>query len=448
MRKFINKKYLIIAAAVVAVLILGYFATTDSFKSIFGSSNKEEVTYKTQEEEKNVFVRFDMEAYDKIQENLWEEALDEQLSELFRLSLAKAASTTPESIILATKDRAGTAKMLFENFEKIENEEDKRKLALDTLIVVTFNLRPSGRSGIFTSKEETALRENVSNIDRSKDLYSDLGVGKEASDEEIEKAYLAKREELASKGTPEAAEEIEKLDYAKGVLSDEKTKTLYDENQIEPTVFTKKIGRTLYLHFSKISPTTLQEFGNALINASTTPNLDSMIIDLRENIGGSLDFAPYFLGLFLGQNQYAFDLYRKGDYEPIRTPIPKVSDLSKYKETAVLTNEVTQSTAEVISAAFKRFNLGKVVGTKTKGWGTVENTYALDTKITEGEKYSLFLVNSITLRDDGSPIEGAGVDPNVNTEESDWKQELYNHFDSQGLISAIIQSIESDPIEK
>jgi C-terminal processing protease CtpA/Prc len=448
MQNFIKKKYLLVGAAIIAVLILGYFATTDSFKNIFGSSNKEEVTYKTTEEAENIFVRFDMEAYDKIQENLWEVASDEQLSELFRLSLAKAASTTPDNIVLATKDRAGVAKMLSENFIKLDNDDAKKKIAVDTLIVLTFNLRPNGRSGVFTLKDETALRDNVSNIDKSKDLYGDLGVGKEASENEIEKAYENKKQELASKGTPEAEQEIEKIDYAKKVLTDENSKILYDENKIEPTVFSRVIGRTFYLHFNKISPTTLQEFGNALISASTTPSLDSMIIDLRGNIGGSLDFAPYFLGLFLGQNQYAFDLFRRGEYETIRTPIPKIPDLSKYKETAILTDSITQSTAEVITVAFKRFNLGKIVGVNTRGWGTVENTYALDTKITEGEKYSLFLVNSITLREDGEPIEGRGVDPNVNTSDGGWKTELYNNFNSQGLVSAIIQSVESKPLVK
>lgn len=447
MKNFINKKHLVIGAAVAVVLIFGCLATTDSFKKFIGFSSNEEVVYKTPEEASDVFVRFDMEAYDKIQENLWEKVTDEQLSDLFRLSLAKAASTTPDSIALATKDRTGVAKMLSVNFNPLK-EEERKKLAVDTLIVLTFNLRPNGRSGVFTSKDETALRDNVSNIDKSKDLYNDLGVQKGASQEEIEKAYENKKQELVSKGTPESEQELEKVDYAKKVLTDENSKILYDENKIEPTVFTKIIGRTFYLHFNKISPTTLQEFGNALISASTTPSLDSMIIDLRGNIGGSLDFAPYFLGLFLGQNQYAFDLFRQGNYEAIRTPIPKVVDLSRYKETAILTDSATQSTAEVITAAFKRFNLAKIVGVPTRGWGTIENTYALETEITKGEKYSLFLVNSITLRDDGDSIEGRGVDPNVNTSESDWKQELYNNFNSQGLISAIIQSVESEPIRK
>jgi len=36
-----------------------------------------------------------------------------------------------------------------------------------------------------------------------------------------------------------------------------------------------------------------------------------MIIDLRGNIGGDLDFPQAFLGLFIGPNQYAFDLTTK-----------------------------------------------------------------------------------------------------------------------------------------
>jgi C-terminal processing protease CtpA/Prc len=81
--------------------------------------------------------------------------------------------------------------------------------------------------------------------------------------------------------------------------------------------------------------------------------------------------------------------------------------------------------------------MAKVVGKTTRGWGTVENTYPMDTVIDEEEKYILLLVNSITLRDDGQPIEGRGVTPDVDISNPNWKNELSKNFKSESMISAL-----------
>jgi len=40
--------------------------------------------------------------------------------------------------------------------------------------------------------------------------------------------------------------------------------------------------------------------------------LDSLILDLRGNIGGSVDVLPYLLGPFIGQNNYAYQFLHQG----------------------------------------------------------------------------------------------------------------------------------------
>jgi C-terminal processing protease CtpA/Prc len=207
------------------------------------------------------------------------------------------------------------------------------------------------------------------------------------------------------------------------------------------------MGNTLYIYMSKISPTSLGEFARAVDTASTTKNLDSMILDLRGNVGGSLDFVQNFMGLFLGQNQYAFDLFHKGIYEAQRTVQPKFPLVDRFKEIGIITDNMTQSTAYFISATFKRLHLGKTVGVNTRGWGTVENTYPITTPIDASTTYSLLLVNSITLRDDNQPIEGRGVDPDVSTADPKWKDTLSEVFHSSSLIKALKQTAVEPPIE-
>jgi C-terminal processing protease CtpA/Prc len=172
-----------------------------------------------------------------------------------------------------------------------------------------------------------------------------------------------------------------------------------------------------------------------------------MIIDLRGNIGGDLTFPQYLLGLFIGDNQYAFDLYHQGNYETQRTVVAQFAELEKYGELAILTDNMTQSTAELTTAVFKGRRLAYVVGATTRGWGSVENTYPLKTIIDPTQTYSLLLVNSLTLRDDNQPIESNGVVPNVNISDKNWKQELSNYFHSSSLIGAIEQTVTQPPLK-
>jgi C-terminal processing protease CtpA/Prc len=435
--EFLKRRWILICILLAAVVAVGgtyYWKTTHA---------AEQAAFKTQEE-KDVYVRFEMEAYDSIKSNYWKQLEDSDLVQLFQLSIQKAANLS-DPPFPASIDRAGVAKMFTEVINSATSTEAKKELTLNTLIIALYNLAPTGRNNLYTQKDETAMRQEVANVNPEVNLYSDLGLQKGASVAEVESAYKEKEAILAQATTTEAKAELEKIAYAHKVLASDDDKARYDEGQIEPTTFARVMGKTLYISMSKISPTTLQEFGKAIDNASSTPNLASMILDFRGNIGGALDFAAYFLGLFTGQNKYAFDLYKQGDYLTQRTMIGKFDELSRYKEIAILTDSMTQSTAEVITAMLKQFNMAYVVGTPTRGWGTVENTFPLETVIDPSEKYTLLLVHSLTLRDDGQPIEGAGVDPDVNTNDKNWQSRLGEYFRSQSLIDAISKSSAESP---
>ncbi|MFZ2621067.1 MAG: S41 family peptidase [Minisyncoccia bacterium] len=401
-------------------------------------------SYKTVEEN-DLYVRFDMEAYDKIAENYWMKTKESDLVGLFQLSLQKTQNlgTLPA---LASTTRAGVAKMLFDAINLATSTDAKKNLALGVLNVALYNLAPAGRDGLLSSIQQKQLQQEVTNVNPEKDLYKDLGVAKGAPTSEVETAYIEKKEELTKIATPEAKVELEKVTYAHQVLTDKNNKNLYDQAQIEPTVWKHVIGKTLYLSMSKISPNTLQEFAKIIDGASTTPGLDSMILDLRGNIGGALDFAPAFIGLFIGPNQYAFDLFHQDEYKPQRSTIGKYPELSRFADIAIITDNMTQSTAEVITAMFKRFNLGHVVGTNTRGWGTVENTFPIDTVIDSNEKYTMLLVQYLTLREDGQPIDGRGVDPHVNINDKSWKTQVSKTFKSQSLVDAVLKQAVKPPL--
>ena len=395
--------------------------------------------YKTKYE-KDVYVRLNMEIYDTVVKNYWQKVDEKELAELYRLSLAKAINN--ESVILKTQDRTGVAEMLAEGYSTLA--PDKRKeIALNTGIIILANLAPQGRSGLLSEQQETAFRDNVNNVNRERNLYESLGLADKSDIESVERAYEEKKKELENDPSPEAQEKLQEVLYAREVLADAGSKAIYDETQSEPTLISRKMASgAVYLDLSKISNTTLQEVANNFAQYSDENPPKGLIIDLRGNTGGALDFAKYFLSFFLGPNQYAYDLFQQGEYHPERTPkFAKVGYLSDLNDVAVLVDGVSQSTSELLAASFKRFRLGKIVGTQSKGWGTVENTFPLETTLGDGNKYSVLLVHSLTLRDDGEPIEGRGVDPDINIENDGWQSLLSDQFESKAFITDLVRVV-------
>ncbi len=394
-------------------------------------------------EEANIYVRFDMEAFDKIKANYWNKLSDADLAEHFHLSLQKALGT---NTTLGSTTRAAVAQMLSAAFLATSSPAGQRLLAAQTVSIALQNLQPVTRSGLLSQAQVTQLSQEVTNVNPSVDLYQNLGLEKGAKPEAVDAAYKAKEATLAGTTSPEGKAQLKEVAYAHKVLTDTNSKSLYDQAQIEPTIFSHTLGKTLYLNITKIAPNTLREFALAVDAASTTP-LDSLLIDLRGNIGGDLSFLQGFLGLFVGQNEYAFDLYHLGDYVPERTTVPYFEELGRFRQIALLTDNMTQSTAELTATTFKKFHLGVVVGGTTRGWGTVEQVIPMDTVIDPNTKYTMLLVSSITLREDNQPIESRGVTPNIDTSLATWRNELGQYFMSASLIRALKEEATTPPLK-
>ena len=401
------------------------------------------VQYKTAAEN-DPYVRFDMEVYDAIVANYWKQATSSDMAQLFQLSVQKAGNF-PAVPTVVSQDRTGVANMIAREFKTATSTSAEKNLAINTVIVALYNLAPQGRDQLLSSVQETELRQTVANINPANDLYQNIGVTKGATMQEIAAGYMKTKADLAHATTSDVEAKREQTLYSYQVLNNPIDKSIYDQTQIEPTVFGHIMGNTLYVYIEKISPSTISDFARVVDSASTTPHLSSMILDVRNNVGGDLTFPQYFLGLFLGQNQYAFDLFHQGDYQTQRTVTPHFPELDRYTEYAVLTNNMTQSTAELLTSILKKFRIAHVVGTKTRGWGSVENTYPIQTSIGPNEKYSLLLVNSLTLRDDNQPIEVNGVLPDVDIQNSQWKQILAQTIRSTSLQQAIINTITVAP---
>lgn len=384
----------------------------------------------------NVYVQFLLEIYDTVKDNYWDKIDDKKLTKLYALGVEKLTGQ-PQNTTPANRDEL--KRMLTEVVENIPDQDKQKNLAVTLGNVVLANLSPFERSRLFTSKVEKELRDNVSNIDKSIDLYKVLGVDKNTPLDKIKQTYEQKASELTKDKSPEAQKKLAEAGRAFATLGRADSKKFYDQNGAETTITSRVIEPDIfYLQLKKISPQTFDEFQTVTAAVNNQP-LTSLILDLRGNIGGAIDILPYFLGFFIGQDQYGYELFHQGEPEPFKTKTGWLSSLTKYKKVVVLIDSQTQSSAEVIAATIKKYNVGVVIGSTTKGWGTVENTFPLKTVIDPSETYSAFLVHSLTLRDDNQPIEGRGVEPTIKLADKNWPQQLMAYYNYEPLVEAVKQ---------
>jgi C-terminal processing protease CtpA/Prc len=384
------------------------------------------------------YVAFLLEVYDKINENYWQKPEENNLITLYEKGVEKITDQPQQ---WNCQDKQCVEKKLEEKMNGISSEKAKKEFAQQLADIVLANLQPFGRSRLYVQKDEIALQKRVTN-QTDKDYYQELEVDKEASVEKINQKAEEKIAQLMPQATesPEVQEKINKIKEAQQVLGDEKAKENYDTAGIAPTIEYELIQpEILHLHLTKFSPTTLEDLQRITEKFDQGEKLDTLIIDLRDNVGGAIDGLPYFLGPFIGNNQYAYQYYHQGENEDHKTKLGWLPSLVRYKKVVVLINENAQSSAEVFASVLKKYNVGILVGKTTKGWGTVERVFPIENQIAENEKYSMFLVHRLTLRADGQPIQSKGVEPHIDITKEDWQDKLYDYIPYPDLITAVNQ---------
>jgi hypothetical protein len=430
----LNKKWFLRTLPILLALAIGIGGTVAffHFKPFQNISD---------DNKKDKYISFSLEVFDKIQENYWDNISDQQLAELFQKATEKQA-LLPQT--LKETNKQGVEKMLENHLKSLPTDEQKKEFVTQVTDIVLANLSPFGRSRLYSQAQEKDLRDTVKNTAPT-DHYQALGVDKDATPEQIEQAYQQKEAKLAQKAKTDeqAAQELAQAQEAKKVLADSGSRQIFDQHGVNPTVQTRVVNnKAFYLHLDKFSPTSLEDINREAEKLSNSPSsIDTFIFDLRDNIGGAIDGLPYFLGPFIGNDNYAYQLFHQGEKTDYKTKIGWLPSLVRYKKVVILINENSQSTAEVMAAVLKKYNVGILVGTKTKGWGTVENIFKLDNQLSEDETYSLFLVHSLTLREDGNPIQDNGVTPLVDIADPNWSQELYSYLPDPQLVEAVKQVI-------
>ncbi len=176
------------------------------------------------------------------------------------------------------------------------------------------------------------------------------------------------------------------------IVLDSATHKMYEKNG-------KKIG---YVNVSIFAANTYSQFRNAILELESQ-NMDSLIIDVRDNTGGYLDSVTEMLSMFLEKGKVIYQLDEKGDKTVIKD---ETKESRKYK-VGVIINEYSASASEILAAAIKESYNGEVIGVNSYGKGTVQQTKELSTG------GMMKFTTQKWLTPEGNWINEKGVDPTV-----------------------------------
>lgn len=140
----------------------------------------------------------------------------------------------------------------------------------------------------------------------------------------------------------------------------------------------------------------------------------ALVIDLRNNLGGTLESTESILDFLLPEGNLYTTVYKDGREEEHPSDANCVS-----LPMAVLVNGNSASASELFAGAMQDFGAAKLVGTKTYGKGVMQNTYTLK------DKSSVVLTFAYFNLPNGENYDGVGITPNV---EVTLDEEQTKHF--------------------
>ena len=285
----------------------------------------------------------------------------------------------------------------------------------------------------YTKDEFDKLMESVNG------KYAGIGVAVQASDEGYIKAISVFDESPAKKAGIEVGDYITKVDgesYSADQLEQavskirgnigEKVKITVlrkndkdkaEEKEIEveradvkvDTVDSKvveKDGNSVgYIKIKEFEDVTKEEFAKEL-KSLKDQNVDGIVMDLRNNPGGSLDVCLAIADTFLDEGAIVSTVDKKGkeivensDKEMDKTPM------------TVLINENSASASEILAGAFKDRGRAKIIGKTSFGKGIVQKLFPLE----DGSGVKITISEYFTPNK--TKIHKIGVKPDVEVED-------------------------------
>ncbi|PIE43113.1 MAG: tail-specific protease [Gammaproteobacteria bacterium] len=176
--------------------------------------------------------------------------------------------------------------------------------------------------------------------------------------------------------------------------------------------------------------------------------IDGLIIDLRNNGGGSLGEANSLTGLFIDQGPTVQIRYARGGVEVLKDP---QKGLAYEGPMAVLVNRMSASASEIFAGAMQDYGRAIIIGDQTFGKGTVQQIRPLkhgQLKLTQAKFYR---VSGASTQHKGvlpdiimpSPIDKEAIGEDTLPQALPWDRIKQVDFDKNETISVLQNQLKS-----
>lgn len=173
------------------------------------------------------------------------------------------------------------------------------------------------------------------------------------------------------------------------------------------SVTSKKYGNTGYIKVSEFDKETDEQFGAAVENMKKD-QVDGLVIDVRDNGGGSLDTVLAMLDEMLPEGELITEKNKKYGDETFRSTNKRSFD----RPVAVLINGNSASASEVFAGTMQARGAATLVGTRSFGKGVVQTVLSLEDYCGGGLK----LTTAEYFLPGGISIHKKGLTPDVELE--------------------------------
>lgn len=353
---------------VIFLLIVTFLVTLGMGYIIFNDSNKQEP------EKKNDSIQSFLEEYNYIVDNYYGE-IDQE--ELLKTALESIINSLDDPYSTFMDDLSNSAIISLEgSFEGI-GVEIINDLDNNIVVIRVLEDSPAEKAGIKaldvikkidnTKLENTSTSDFVEKVAKKKDASFDLTI-------------LRDKKEM-----------VVKVSRKLITIQSVKSEIIEKNNQ--------KIG---YLNVNVFAANTFHQFKRELTKLEEQ-NIDSLIIDLRDNGGGHLSVVSNMISLFLDSSHVIYQTETKTENEKFYS----TGNVTKDYPIVLLSNRNSASASEVMMGALRDEYNATIVGEVSFGKGTVQQVLTLPSK----EQYKLTTKKWLTPK--GDWVNGVGIKPDI-----------------------------------
>ncbi len=161
--------------------------------------------------------------------------------------------------------------------------------------------------------------------------------------------------------------------------------------QINPVSYVGCVAPGIgYIKLTEFTENAASEFKNGVKDMVNQDQINSLIIDLRDNGGGIIEEAVKILSMFVPKGTEVVST--KGKIPQVETSYKTLTDpLFPDMKVAVLVNRFSASAAEIVAGVFQDLDHGVLIGERTFGKGLVQNirplSYGGNLKLTTAKYY-------------------------------------------------------------